>query len=372
MNLLVKPQSFKMLGGTPPPLGLLYMAAMDSDTVVWDSVVMGHPWKMIKEKRPKIVGAQVYTTSRHDSLEILRIAKEYGAITVAGGPHIAPMYKQMMEKYDFIDHFVSGDGELAWRAITKTMVGFNLTKKLFRYPVTDLDTLPIPKWDAIRISDYPKDRINIVLGRGCDGHCIFCAAWWVNGKYRHHGEDWMTEHLTVLGKKGVKQLTFQDDCLTNTESAYQALTISLARAARKGYHFRWRGVTRVDKIERSQIITLRKLGCYSLGFGIESGSQTILDKINKQTDLARALKVREWCREANVQFKALMMTGFPFETNETRKEDTEFRRRLNPDEWGSVGHIIVLPGTKLYKDLKKEGKISDDFWLDDEPYYRLG
>jgi radical SAM superfamily enzyme YgiQ (UPF0313 family) len=94
--------------------------------------------------------------------------------------------------------------------------------------------------------------------------------------------------------------------------------------------------------------------------------------INKRTDLEQALKVRQWCKDYGVQFKALMMQGFPFETPETRREDREFRVRLHPDEWGTVGHIIVLPGTKLYRDLKKEGKIDDSFWLGSQPYYKLG
>jgi radical SAM superfamily enzyme YgiQ (UPF0313 family) len=370
MKLLVKPGSFKMLGNTPPPLGLLYLAGMVPDTVVWDEVVRGSAKDFIKFNKPKVVGVQVYTTSRHDSLEILEYAKKCGSITVAGGPHVAPMHKQMRQEYDFIDYFVSGDGEYAWRNITD--FADNCATRPLRYIrnlVMKLDDLPFPNWDAIRVSDYPPNRINVVLGRGCDGNCTFCAAWWVNGKYRHHGPFWMEKHLNILGSKKVRHLVFQDDCLTNSLGAYDALTSALMDA---NYKFRWTGTTRVDKIEKGQIHDLRNLGCYSLGFGIESGSQTILDKINKETVLERALEVRSWCGELGVRFKALMMTGFPFETPETRQEDAEFRKKLNPDEWGSVGHVIVLPGTKLFKDLRKEGKISDDYWLGNEPYYKLG
>lgn len=370
MNLLIKPASFRMLGTTPPPLGLLYMAGQDDNTVVWDSVIHGDPRHSLEFFRYDVVGVQMYTTSRHDSLSLLKHAKENGCITVVGGPHVAPMRKQLEHEYDFIDFIVSGDGEIPWQMITKYAQdrGPEL-KKHIRHLTMNLDELSLPNWNAIGIRDYNPQRINAVISRGCTGQCVYCAAWWVNGPFRHHGAHWITEHLTLLGARGVKHLVFQDDCLTNTESAYNALTEALAKCPTK---FRWRGTTRVDAITQEQIRDLRKLGCYSLGFGIESGSQTILDKINKGADLERAIQVRQWCKHENVQFKALMMSGFPFETDETRREDAAFRKRLAPDEWGSVGHIIVLPGTKLYRDLKREGKITDDFWLGPEPYYRLG
>jgi radical SAM superfamily enzyme YgiQ (UPF0313 family) len=348
---------------------------MDNDTQIWDGAIKGSPIEYIRKQRPRVVGVQVYTPSRNESLDILWEAKNFGAITVAGGPHIAPMYKQMIEEYPFIDYYVSGDGEYAWQNLTymaRYERGVVHVPKLQRNLINDLDELPLPAWNKINWRDYPKSRINIELGRGCDGQCVFCASWWVTGAYRHHGVEWMTEHLSKLGSMGVKHLVFQDDCLTNSESAYNTLVRALLNARNRGYSFRWRGITRVDKIERYMIRALKTLGLYNIGFGIESGSQTVLDKMNKHTSLERALKVRRWCTQEGVEFKALMMRGFPFETPETRREDEEFRKKLNPNEWGSVGYIMVFPGTKLYRDLKKEGKISDDFWLGDEPYYKLG
>lgn len=364
----------KMLGGTPPPLGLLYMAAMDESTRIWDGAIHGNPLHEIKRLKPTVVGVQVYTSNRHDSLDILRMAKDHGAITVAGGPHVAPMHKQMEQEYDFIDFFVSGDGEYAWQNILWASKHTDVVHvpKHQRVLVHDLDELPIPAWDKINWRDYPPSRINIELGRGCDGQCVFCASWWVTGEYRHHGVTWMTEHLAKLGSMGVKHLVFQDDCLTNSDSAYNTLVRALLNVRNRGYTFKWRGVTRVDKIERYMIRALKSLGLYNLGFGIESGSQTVLEKMNKQTSLDRALTVRRWCALEGVEFKALMMRGFPFETPETRREDEEFRKKLNPDEWGSVGYIMVFPGTKLYRDLKREGKISDEYWLGKDPYYKMG
>ncbi len=368
MNLLVKPASFSMIGVSPPPLGLLYMAAMDPETRVWDSVYDGSPMQTIQHDKYRVVGVQVYTPGRKESLRYLEQAKANGSITVAGGPHVAVLRKQM-EKYEFIDHLVLGDGEIAWRWICDYYSGRDIKDKpprVIRRLVSNLDALPLPAWDRIPIQRH-RHRICVVLGRGCDGQCTFCSAWWVNGKYRFHGEEWITAHLKVLWDNGIRYLVWDDDCLTNDPVGTQGLINAMGR-----FHFTAEGVTRVDKLTRETVSDLKRVGFTKLGFGIESGSQTILDKINKKTDLSMAFHAREWCREFGVQFKALVMQGFPFETAETRAEDAEFRRKLNPDEWGSVGYIMVFPGTQLYRNLVHEGKIDDTFWDSEEPCYRLG
>lgn len=370
MNLLIKSSDMVLIGQSPPPLGLLYMAAMDEDTVVWDDVYRKeHLWNFMRANQPKVVGVQCYTAGRKKALQNLVYAKELGAVTVIGGPHAAVMRKQL-EEMDFIDHIVMGDGEYAWEWIVEFYNNKNThykPTKVIRELISCLDQLPLPKWDAINLNDYPPDRINIVMGRGCDGQCTFCSAWWVNGKYRRHGYKWMLKHLQLLHKKGVRHLRWQDDCLTNSHQATLDLVSALSH-----FQFKCVGTTRVDKVSEQTIEALKGVGFYSLGFGIESGSQTILDKINKETDLEQAIQVRQWCKKYGIKFKALMMVGFPFETAETRKEDRAFRKRLKPDEWGSIGHIAVYPGTQLYREAKKRGEITDDYWLGDKPYYKYG
>jgi len=362
MNLLVKPTGVLQNSQSPPPLGLLYIAAMDdSNTEVYDDTITPGVFEYIDRTRPEIVGVQTFTPGRQDSYRVLRYAKEKGAITVIGGPHASVMRKQL-ETFDFIDYIVMGDGEYPWMSIVKKQAS-----RVMHGHIEDLDQLPLPAWHKIDIHKYDPNTVAIVLGRGCEGDCTYCSTWWVNGKYRAHGKDWIEAELEVMESLGLKQLIWQDDCLTNDRNAIYGLIDALSR-----HPFRNLGCTRVDMVDREMLKDMKKVGFIKIAFGIESGSQTILNIIRKHTNLEQALQVREWCRELGIGFTALMMTGFPFETDETRREDREFRHKLSPDEWGSMGHIVVLPGTKIYRDLKAEGKIDDDFWLGNEPYYRLG
>jgi len=375
MNLLINPTTMRQDGYSPPPLGDLYMAGIVPDTVVFDAAHRNEdPIKFIQENNPKIVGVTMYTAGRKESLNILRAAKECGAITVTGGPHVATNLKQLQDNYKFIDHFVVGDGEYAWHDICD---GKQLSQ-VVRLPVKNLDDLPLPKWDAVDVLSYPArgfgiyrgidrgttPRISIVLGRGCQGKCTFCSTWWVNGKYRSHGRDWMHKNLDLLWNLGARHLVFQDDCLTSDRQAALELCDILDQ-----YNFVWFGTTRVDTIDYELARRMKACGCYQLAFGIETGSQEMLKRINKMVDLNKAIEARLICAKVGITFSALMMFGLPGETRETQIETQKFLSILRPDEMGSVGAVWVFPGTQLYRDCKAAGLIDDDFWLGDEPYY---
>ena len=192
-----------------------------------------------------------------------------------------------------------------------------------------------------------------------------CSAWWVNGKPRTHGKEWMRKHLILLWNMGVRHLKFWDDSLTMNRQAAMDLCDVLDR-----FKFSWAGTVRADEVDEEMALRLAQTGCYLLAFGIESGSQAILDRMNKNTVIAKAFEAREACRKAKIEFRALMMEGYPYGTPATEKEDREFRRKLRPDSFGTAGRTMVFPGTALYQDCKRAGLIDDSFWLSKRTYYR--
>lgn len=379
MNLLINPSCMVQSSYTPPPLGLLYLAAMDEDTEIHDDALPSRDiLSLLKVLEPRVVGVPVYTKGRHNSLSYLRKAKECGAVTVAGGPHVPAMLKQMVEHYgDFVDHFVVGDGELAWKAICD---GQDMPQ-VVKMRVEDLDSLPLPAWGKIDYSRYPArviqkfnshrgnnlarlPRVSVILGRGCTGNCTFCSAWWVNGKMRVHGKEWMAAHLAQLWDMGARHLVFQDDSLTDNRQASMDLCDVLEE-----YGFSWFATARADKLDQELAQRMADTGCYLIAFGIESGSQAILDRMKKRCDLDRAFEAREACREAGIHFRALLIRNFPGSTPETDRETRLFIKKLQPDDKGSCGATWVFPGTVLYQQCKRAGLIDDSFWLGDEPYY---
>jgi len=364
MNLLINPACMTFRSNTPPPLALLYIAAAEGKTIIHDEAIK--PKMDLKKVCPRIVGVPVYTKNRHASLDRLREAKASGAITVAGGCHVSIMTDQMVKRYgSFIDYFVVGDGELAWKAIC---AGEDVPQ-VVKMRVENLDDLPLPAWDSIDWQDYPAIRkavrVSILLGRGCTGRCTFCSAWWVNGRPRVHGLEWMGKHLTLLWEMGVRHLVFWDDSLTMDKQRMVDLCDVLDK-----FDFYWTGTARADEMNEALAMRMAEAGCYMLAFGIESGSPTILARMGKEARLEDALSARAACREAGIRFSALMIDGFPGSTAETERETAAFKKELSPDAWGSVGHTMVFPGTALYQECKRAGLVDDSFWLGKMPYYK--
>jgi radical SAM superfamily enzyme YgiQ (UPF0313 family) len=285
------------------------------------------------------------------------------------------MTDQLVENYPFVDYWVCGDGETIWRDLCK---GGRPTGKILKQPVEHLDSLPLPAWERINVMEYPArgagvhrgndlgkvPRVSIVLGRGCSGACTFCSTWWVNGRYRAHSKEWIAQELDMLWRMGVRHLVWQDDCLTADKASFFGLCDVLAN-----YNFSWFGTTRVDCFDLETARRAAAAGCYEMTFGVESGSPTILRRMNKKVNLEQALEAREACRAAGLKYTALMMGGFPYETEPTRQETREFLTRLAPDDVGCMGHTFILPGTALYKKCKRAGLLDDSFWLGPEAYY---
>jgi anaerobic magnesium-protoporphyrin IX monomethyl ester cyclase len=373
-NLLVNGKCMTQLGYAPPPLGLLYLMGIDTRSVLVDAAIGQNYQEAIRKHQPRYVGTTMYTPGRHESLEILRFAKAMGAVTIAGGPHVSLMTEQLVDNYPFVDHWVKGYGCMAWRQI----VDGQPFDKVVEVPVEDLDGLPMPAWDRVNPLGYAArgwgvyrginvgaaPRVSIIFGDGCGGKCTFCSTFWVKGPYRHHSPEWMDKELQFLWNLGVRHLVWQDDCLTVDREAFLELCKKLDK-----YQFVWHGTTRADCIDDELATRMAETGCYQLAFGIEHGSQKILEKMHKNTNLEAAFAARAACKKAGIIFTALMMDGFPYGDEQTGKEDAEFRNKLAPDEWGSLGHLAVLPGTHIYKECVKAGLLDDSFWLGPEPWY---
>jgi anaerobic magnesium-protoporphyrin IX monomethyl ester cyclase len=385
MNLLINPSSMIQCGYTPPPLGLLFLAAMNDDTRIIDMAMFPNfeIESHLANVRPNVVGVPIYSAGRSEGFRLLKLAKEAGCITVAGGPHVPLMFTMDWEptaEYPYIDHFVFGDGEQSWLEITqRPHSGPKLWKQDMKNPC-DLNALPLPAYDRIPHARYPArasfvtewkgvdltatPRYSIVFGRGCTGTCNFCSTWWVHGKYHHHSIEWMRRHFDQLSGLGARHLVFQDDCLTVDRKEF----LDLCRIM-EAYQFVCIGTTRVDYVDDEIAAAAFRAGFYEISFGIEHGSQLVLDKMHKNTNLGAAFKAREACAKAGIKFTALMIDGYPGETREDQQKSRDLLAKLKPDLFSSLGFTMVFPGTRLYSQCKKSGLVEDSFWLGDEPFF---
>ena len=378
--LLVNPHDTSQGGFSSAPLGLAYLAGTLESNGISVRIVDGYldgfeGIKQAIDEIPEWVGVTCYTPGRHHALDIARYAKEQGCKTVLGGPHPSIMHEQIYANYPFVDYCIIGEGEHAFVDLI-TDIDTSCQKPM----IENLDDIPYPAWHLSELNRYPggayqifnhvnigEPRIPVVFSRGCAASCSFCSTWKVWKGYRHRSPENMLGELDLLQNKfGVHHLVFQDDALTlDVESVKELCRLII----NSGLKFGIFGTTRTDACDQEMFNLMAQAGFYGLSMGIESGSQRMLDVMGKRNTIEQNERAINMAHSAGLAVCALIVQGYPGETAEDRRLTHDFLNRTHPIDVGTLGVTWVLPGTKLYLQLKNEGKISDDFWLSDNEVY---
>jgi radical SAM superfamily enzyme YgiQ (UPF0313 family) len=202
--------------------------------------------------------------------------------------------------------------------------------------IEDLDVLPVPDYadfaDDIRNGTYSQpNRLDILDSRGCINGCHFCyeRLFW-GGKYRAMSGsrifDQIQSHIQQF--PGVNYYYF-NGLLLNGDLRNLEDFCDLVIA--NGLHIQWAGqaVVRAD-MDKTMLRKMRRAGCIWLGYGIESGSQSVLDSMNKKFCVDSAVQTLKDTREAGISFQINMMFGFPTETPEDFQETLDFLVKARP------------------------------------------
>ena len=416
--LLINPPQLFYPGSDPPagnlPLGLMYIAAvLDKagykaeilDAFMTDSsfLKVGGTFEVgmpngkirdeIRRRKPDIVGiASPFTCQAENAIRVGDIVKEIdqSILTVVGGPHVTAVPVEILEEAKNIDVAVIGEGEYAMLDIAKFFEG---TKKIsdvqgiahrkdgrikqnsLRPFIKDLDELPYPAYHLVDMEQYlnPKKieyrsfknmAISMITSRGCPFNCNFCSVHLHMGKmFRAHSVRYVINHIEyVVNKYRVKTIFFEDDNLTFDIKRFEAICDKIIE---KGIRFNWEtpnGI-RADFLTLSLLEKMKKSGCQSVFFGIESGDQCILDNIiGKSLNLKKVVKVAKICRGIGLKTAAFYIIGFPGEKKEHMLKTVELALRLKRDfDVGMLLHFATPSlGTRLYKECKEKGYIQEN------------
>jgi anaerobic magnesium-protoporphyrin IX monomethyl ester cyclase len=389
-------------GFSSAPLGLAYLASVlrqDGHSVsIADGYITG--WSGIDSalaSEPDLVGVTVYTPGRHQALEVCRRAKKSGAVTVMGGPHATIMWKQLLSTYKEVDLCVLGEGEQTIREIADGKpwsdiagiayrLGSEIIRTKRRQNIADLDEIPFPSWDCLTqpLNHYPggggihdirghkvslgQVRVPLVMSRGCTGHCLFCNTFAHWKGYRSRSGKNVADEIEMLVNRGYHHFVMEDDAMSLNR---QTVMDFCQEVVKRDLDIAFFCTTRVDALDREMAEALKEAGAYGISLGVESGSQKMLDRINKGVTVEqneRALKV---AKAAGLSVCALMMCGNPGETDETISASIDLLRRCDVDDVGTLGQVWLFPGTAMYQWAKRKGLIDDSYWLTSNETFTL-
>ncbi|MDA8083354.1 MAG: radical SAM protein [Nitrospiraceae bacterium] len=395
--LLVRPpdplQHVTLLSHTKP-MNLAYLAAYlrrcgfevfiaDFETSPYsDSSLLS----ILRERAPRVVGISCVTPTIRNGAAISALAKEYdrNIVTVIGGPHANGLPEETLEEFRAFDYLVYGEGEVTFAELCRhimegsactSLQGLvlredgSIRKNPPRQLIETLDSIPFPARDLIQAQNPTghstrgiPNRLRsteIYTSRGCPYGCSFCAIQTTFGsRVRFRGIGYIEEEIRqVMRDFPFDHLVIADDTFTLArDRAFELCDVFRRNGIRS-----WNCDTRVNGVSRDLLKYMAESGCQKVAFGVESGSQRIIDRIGKKIRVDQVREAVRWAKEAGIrQIEGNFIIGSdPEETAEDVAMTEQLLKEL-PWTFVSVSVIVPYPGTPVYREMREKGLIADD------------
>ena len=226
--------------------------------------------------------------------------------------------------------------------------------------IPDLDSLPFPERGLLDMHAYTRKvygqkATSLITSRGCPYNCSFCCKDTFGSRVRYRSVDSvLSEVKSNIDTYGIRHFLFYDDTFTLKRKRLHLLCKEFEKL---NIIFRCNGNARYNTYEDYQ--ALYDGGCREIAFGIETGSQKILNLINKGTTLKQNKDAIKNAQKAKLIVKAYLMIGNPGESRETVEETKKFIAEADPDQF-TLFTFVPLPGCDIWKNPGKYGiKIID-------------
>jgi len=218
----------------------------------------------------------------------------------------------------------------------------------------DLDKFPMVNFDLIDIWPYAKtvkhnkgapNELAINATRGCPMACKFCYHIFGRGVRYRSVDKFVEEMEYLITNYGITSFLIQDECFTARKSFVKEFC---ERVIEKGWRIGWACYSRLDTLDEETMRIMRRAGCYQIGFGIESGSQRILDAMSKKITVEKMKKTYLLATRHFPCIAGTLIYGYPGENDETLAETLAFLEEIQ--HVASFFFIQPYPGTPLYEE----------------------
>lgn len=402
--------SFGRSGGNLAPLGIATLAAFVREKG-WTVAILDCPalslsveeaLEKIAALKPKAVGfsATTYVYPMTAALAAGVREAEPGTLTILGGGHANIQHASPLQENDCFDVLCFGEGELtlwelleAYKAcgydrrrlladetslakiqgMTFRRAGGGLQENPRRPWITDLDALPMPARDLLPMDRYLPFPMyyrnlpvhNMVVIRGCPFACTFCDQGPLsNFQGRSRSPAKTIEEMKILvDQYGAKEIAFWDDTLTYNKRWIREFCTLLEK---EKLGVEWNCYAAIRTVDRESLALMKRAGCWKIYYGVETGNEDLMkhikiDRKNGNLDLVR--ETLRWTREAGIETHCSFMLGVPGETPEKAQKTIDFAIELDPD-YAQFSITTTYPGTELYVELEKFGKLTTRDWRD--------
>lgn len=350
------------------------------------------PPKVLLERaaaeKPDIVGITCDAT-RFEVIRLLfRNLRELlpNALLVAGGSF--PSFRQA-ELFPWVDAVVRGEGEASFAELAenfrdgkplsgvkgiyvKGQAGYLFNGE--REPISAMDDYFYPAWDLVDLKHNfffwgrRAPVATFITSRGCPEDCDYCCLPPLWGhRHRQISVGRALEELELLyNKYGIREIYFKDNLFTFNRAWIMKLCEGLLE---RGLKFSWSCGTSVKYVTPELLAMMKKAGCHTINFGFESGTQRILDSVNKNITVEQSLRAAEMTHAAGIQIFGFFMIGFPGETREEIENTIALAHKIKPDLL-MFALVTPFPGTRLWTKFGLDEAGSETWDWRDYNWYR--
>lgn len=385
------------LGFKVPPLNLMYLAAalekasMSVKILDDDIMQMGveKVTKLVSKINPKVVGLTASTSNIKKALNYAENVKKVipNALIMIGGPHTTFRPTETLKENESIDVVVIGEGEetvvdltdkydkfgmeklsdvkgIAYRDTTNKINGESKIRLTEPRPlIMDLDSLPFPARHLVPFDAYgvSKDQEgDMITSRGCVYNCGYCSSSLIMGKkFRSRSpENVVDEVEELVSKYKIKNIAFLDDTFMMNKRRANSIADEIKS---RGLDVSYVASSRVDMVNKDLLSNLKSSGMSTLYYGVESGSQRVLDLMKKGITLKQAEYAVKAAKSAGLNVLTSFILGFPGETAEEIDQTIDFSMKLDAD-YSQYSILTPFPGTPIYHQLKEKNLIDTENW----------
>ena len=361
-------------------LGVGYVAAVLRDAGHQVSLLDPEPLGMsdgaikeyLKSKEPDLVGISSATANFKGAIRMAHLAKEVSKpTTIIGGVHASALPLETLRDYPEFDIVVIGEGEETMEELCRHLesgkevlqdikgIAYRGNGRLEKTPprtlIQNLDQLPFPAREMVDLNLYRpqvhlyrgRKSATILTSRGCPAPCTFCAtAVTMGNRFRKHSPEYVLREIRhLVTEYGIQDFVIVDDTFTIDKQRVVAICNQIIE---QGLDIGWFCFARVDNATVDLYETMKKAGCFSMFFGIESADPQVLKNIKKGTTVEQARKALHLANKIGLKTEAGFMLANPGDTRASIKKTIALARELNP-VIASFNIMTPFPGTEEYE-----------------------
>lgn len=358
------------------PLGILYLCshlrAKGFDVDVFDTTFGTRDllFRHLRDEKPSVLGVYANLMTRHNVVDILRVARQAGWKTIVGGPEPGAYAQEYLEAG--ADIVVFGEGEIttqevlaAFRAgnswVREKIAGIAflddagvMRQTAPRSQIRDLDAQPWPARDAIDVGRYVQTwksahgqgSVSFITARGCPYKCRWCSHQVFGTTHRRRNPILVVDEVEWLLQRYSPDMAWVADDVFTIHHGW--IRNYAAEMKRRGLSIPFECISRADRLNEEVLDLLAELGCFRIWIGSESGSQRILDAMDRGVKVEQVQKAIELSRARGIQSGMFLMWGYEGEQLLDIEATIEHVKRSRPDIFFTTV-AYPIKGTPYYE-----------------------